>query len=204
MPRKGLDIASPREFDRVFEGCVLGKSHRLPFLKESTTTYDKCEVLVVDTTGPMTDATWLGMWYALVIVEVSCRFGVGDILPGKEQMKDSLLAMVVKLERQSGLKVRIICLDNRLEFVNSVLEEICKARKITHQTTVPYMPEHNGIAERAIAIYFDMVRCMLHSAGMALRYWGKVTGVHVRRSHPQHVRHVCAQRDGPVRGGDRL
>ena len=39
-----------------------------------------------------------------------------------------------------------------------------------------------GIAERAIAIYFEMVRCMLHTASMDLRYWGEafLYAVHIR------------------------
>ncbi len=50
------------------------------------------------------------------------------------------------------------------------------------ETTVPYTPEQNGIAERAIAVLFEMVRCMLHSAAMDLRYWGEafLYAVHIR------------------------
>ncbi|KAJ8456408.1 hypothetical protein ONZ51_g12144 [Trametes cubensis] len=136
----GLDISSPREFDRVCEGCVLGKSHRLPFPKQSKATYEKCEMLVVDVTGPMSHPTWSGMWYALVVVEVSCRFGVGDLLPNKERMGDLLMKTVAKLERQSGRKVRMIRSDNGSEFVNSLLDTFCKARGIIRQTTVPYTP----------------------------------------------------------------
>jgi hypothetical protein len=36
------------------------------------------------------------------------------------------------------------------------------------ETTVLYMPEQNGIAESAIRVRFEMVRCMLHLAGMDL------------------------------------
>ncbi len=178
----GLNITSAREFDQICEGCVLGKSHRLPFPKQSTTTYGKCELLFVDATEPMSHPTWTVMWYTLVVVEVSCQFGVGDLLPSKERMAESLINTVARLEHQSGKKVRMICSDNGSEFVNSTVEQICKAQGIIHQTTVPYTLEHNGIGERAIAIYFEMVRCMLHAAGVPLEYWGEVFmyAVHIR------------------------
>jgi len=37
---------------------------------------------------------------------------------------------------------------------------------IVHETTIPYTPEQNGIAERAIAIFFEMVWSMLYTAGI--------------------------------------
>src|ERR1700731_2867170 len=52
--------------------------------------------------------------------------------------------------------------------------------------TMPYTPKQNGIVERAIAIYFEMVHCMLHTAHMDLRYWGEAFKytVHVRNLSP--------------------
>lgn len=57
----GLTISSPNEYDHVCEGCALGKSHRLPFPKASTSQYKKMDLLVVDLTGPMSVETWSGM-----------------------------------------------------------------------------------------------------------------------------------------------
>ena len=55
-----------------------------------------------------------------------------------------------------------------------------------HETTVPYGPEQNGIAEQFIAAYFEMVRCMLHSLRMDLHYWGEafMYSVHIRNLSP--------------------
>jgi len=53
------------------------------------------------------------------------------------------------------------------------MNEFCQQNSIIHETMLPYLPQQNGIAERAIAIIFEMVRCILHSAGLSLRYWGE-------------------------------
>src|SRR3984893_7589321 len=90
------------------------------------------------------------------------------------------------LERQSGLKLKRLRTDNGTELVNDKVEDLCKRNRIIHETTVPYGPEQNGITERTIATYFKMVRCMLHSAGMDLRYWGEALmyTVHIHNLSP--------------------
>ena len=63
-----------------------------------------------------------------------------------------------------------------------MMTQFCQKNGIIHETTIPYLPEQNGIAERVIAIFFEMVRCMLWSAGVDLRYWGEafMYAVHIR------------------------
>jgi transposase InsO family protein len=81
---------------------------------------------------------------------------------------ETLKTIIVKLERQSGIKTKRICSDNGTEFVNSVIYAFCKQNGILHETTIPYTPEQNGVAKRTIKTHFEMVRCMLHSAEMDL------------------------------------
>jgi hypothetical protein len=73
-----------------------------------------------------------------------------------------------------------------MEFVNNVIHSFCWQNGIIHETTILYMPEQNGIAESAICVCFEMVRCMLHSAGMDLQYWGEafMYTVHIRNLSP--------------------
>jgi len=53
------------------------------------------------------------------------------------------------------------------------MAEFCHRNGIVYETTIPYTPEQNGIAERAIAIFFEMVWSMLYTAGISLHYWGE-------------------------------
>lgn len=146
----GLDITSPKDYDHVCKGCVLGKSHRLPFPKVSNTVHSKMELVVMDITGPMSVETWTGRAYAMVVIEASCRFGVGRLLERKEDVASTLKEIIAMLERQSGLKLKKMRSDNGTEFVNKVVESFCQRNGILHETTVPYAPEQNGIAERSI------------------------------------------------------
>ncbi|KAJ3485148.1 hypothetical protein NLI96_g5163 [Meripilus lineatus] len=140
------------------------------------------ELLVVDLTGPVNPPTWSGYEYALVVVEVSCRKSVGALLKTKDQAAGELKRIIALLERQSGHKTLKIRSDSGTEFVNKTIEEFCFRNGIAQQTTNPYTPQQNGIAERAIAVFFEMVRSMLHSAKMDLRYWGEAFtyAIHIR------------------------
>ena len=120
-----LDIMSPKDYDHVCEGCVLNKSHRLPFPKVSNTVYSKMELVVMDITGPMSVETWTGRAYAMVVIEASCRFGVGRLLK-KEEVASTLKDVVAMLERQSGLKLKRMRSDNGTEFINLVVESFCR------------------------------------------------------------------------------
>jgi len=178
----GLKNGNPKDFNHLCNGCANGKSHWLPMPGTSTSQYSKMELLVMDLTGPMSVPTWDGFLYALVVVEVSCRYVVGCLLHDKDETGPTIRNIVAMLERQSGLKARQLRSDNSTEFINTTMSQFCQRNGIIHETTVPYFPEQNGIAEHAIAVFFEMVRCMLWSAGVDLRYWGEafMYAVHIR------------------------
>ncbi|PSS05346.1 hypothetical protein PHLCEN_2v3933 [Hermanssonia centrifuga] len=116
---------------------------------------------------------WLLLRSAVGKLSENCWKAVGKLLRSKGNVAEELKVIVAMMERQSGRKVQTIRSDNGTEFVNGVVEAFCCRNGIQQQTTVPYMPEQNGIAERAIAVYFGMVRSMIHSAKMDLHYWGE-------------------------------
>jgi hypothetical protein len=150
-------ISSIQDYDHVCKGCALGKSHWLPFLKFSTTKYEKMDLIIVNLTGPMSIKTWSGMSYILVIIEVSYHFPAGCLLQMKDKAAKILKKVIVMLERQSGKCLKHIRCDNGSEFITKVIDSFCWRNGIILETTV----------------FFEMVWCMLHSAKMDLHYWGK-------------------------------
>jgi len=110
MQRKGfvngLDLTAPNDYDHVCTGYAHGKSHRKPMPGTSNTKYGKIELVVVNLTGPISVPTWDGYVYALVIVEVSCRYPIGRLLKSKEEARGAVRDVIAMLERQSGLKVK--------------------------------------------------------------------------------------------------
>jgi len=77
---KGLEIRAPKDFDQLCNTCANGKSYCSPMPETSVSKYSKMELLVMDLTGPMMVLTWDSYQYALVVIEVSCRYAVGRLL----------------------------------------------------------------------------------------------------------------------------
>ena len=166
----GLDISVPQKYDIVCEGCVLGKSHHLPFLHASQTTYKLMELLVTNLTGPISLATWSGIEYALIVIEVSCCKSVDTLLKSKNQAADELKRIMMLLKCQAGHKMQEICLDSSYKFVNKIIKAFYVHNSIAQQTTVLYTSQQNVITECAIAVYFKMVHSILYSSGRDLHY----------------------------------
>ena len=178
----GLEITASCKFNHLCSGCANGKSHCLPIPDSSMSHYSKMELLVMDLTSPMSVPTWDGYLYALVMVEVSYQYPVSRLLKKKEDTGTVVCNIIAMLEQQSGLKAHCICSDNGSEFVNSTMDQFYQCNGIIHKTTVPYFPQQNGLAEQAIAIFFEMVQCMIHIASMDLHYWDEafMYAVHIR------------------------
>jgi hypothetical protein len=164
----GLTITSPKFYDHVCEGCMLGKSYHLLFSNASHTHYEKMELVIVDLSGPMSVTTWTGKAYMFVTIEMNSQLGIGELLESKTEAAETLKTVVMRLERQSGNKLKRLRTDVGNEWLNNTVGDFCRQNGILHKTTVPYTPKQNGIVERAIVTYFEMIRCMLHSAKMDL------------------------------------
>jgi hypothetical protein len=134
----------------------------------------------------MSVATWTGKAYVFVAVEMNSRLGIGELLESKAEAAKTLKTVVMRLEQQSGKKLKWLRTNVGNEWLHKVVGDFCRQNSILHETTVPYTPEQNGIVEWAIATYFKMVRCMLHSAKMDLWYWGEafLYAIHVRNLSP--------------------
>lgn len=61
-----------------------------------------------------------------------------------------------------------------------------KAKGIHHQTTIPYTPEQNGVAERTNRTVIEKARSMLHDRGLGDEFWAEAvaTAVYLKNRSP--------------------
>ena len=90
------------------------------------------------------------------------------------------------VEKQSGKCIKILRIDDGGEFTSGELEGFCKEHGIVHEVTAPYIPQHNGIAERRNRTILNMVRSMLKKKNLPHSFWGEaaMTVVHVLNRCP--------------------
>ena len=89
-------------------------------------------------------------------------------------------------EKQTGKTVKILRSDNGGEYSSNEFQDYLKEEGIIHQTTVPYTPQQNGVAERFNRTIMEMVRTMLLASGMPKSFWGEalLAATHIRNWSP--------------------
>ena len=73
--------------------------------------------------------------------------------------------------------IQVLRTDNGGEFVNQDLKKYLQEHGISHQTTCPYSPQQNGIAELKNSHLLEVVRASLFGAHMPTSYWGEALSV---------------------------
>lgn len=96
-----------------------------------------------------------GNMFALVVVDVCTRFVFLEPLKNKEAA--TVAPVLFKLFCSVGFP-KIIQSDNGSEFVNEVIHHLVTAMNIDHRLTTPYHPRANGVAERHVKSFKDILK----------------------------------------------
>ena len=83
----------------------------------------------------------------VTFIENGIRNDYVYLLNGKDEAIDAFRQYKTKVENQLDRKIKMTKSDRGGEY-ESPFAEICLANGIIHQTTTPYTPRSNGIAER--------------------------------------------------------
>ena len=99
---------------------------------------------------------------------------------------DKYKEFVAKASNKFQRKPKILRSDNGGEYTGSKLINYLKQEGIRLQTSVPYSPSQNGVAERKNRSIVEMSKCMLPDAGIPLNYWGEAvkTSVYLQNRLP--------------------
>ena len=63
--------------------------------------------------------------------------------------------------------------DNRSEFRNTKVEELCDDKGIKHEFSSKYTPKQNGLVERKNRTLIDMARSMLSEYNISDSFWAE-------------------------------
>lgn len=68
-------------------------------------------------------------------------------------------------------KIKILRIDNGTEYESNEFQDYCREAGVKRETTSPYTPEQNGVAERKNCSIVEVVRAMLHDQGLSKFLW---------------------------------
>ena len=79
--------------------------------------------------------------------------------------------------------------DNARDFLNNELREFLESEGIKHETSCPYTPQQNGLAERKIGDIIDKSRTLLIQGNVLVNLWGfaVMTAMHLINRLPSKV-----------------
>jgi len=161
---------------KLCEGCVLAKSHRLPFPKAAENrTKDLLGRIHSDLCGPMPTPSLIGSRYILTLIDDASRFAHVYFLAHKNDTFETFCRYRALVEKQIGKQVKCLRSDGGGEYVNQEMREYLSRNGIRHETTTADTPQQNGVAERYNRTLLETVRALMLSAGIPDNLWAEIT-----------------------------
>ncbi len=121
------------------------------------------EIVHSDVCSPMKTTSLGGAKYFVTYIDDFSRKVRVYLLKSKGECLEKFKEFKALVETQSKHKIKVFRSDNGGEYVSKGFKCFFNAHGIEKQTSTPYRPQQNGMAERANRTLVEMVRIMLHA-----------------------------------------
>ncbi len=102
----------------------------------------------------------------MTLIDDYSKYTFVYLLKQKSEVQSKIKQFVALMMNQYGRKPKIIRSDRGGEYVNNGLQTFFQDEGIRFESTAPYSPQQNGVAERKNRYLMEMTRCMLLDANM--------------------------------------
>lgn len=181
---KGI-ILCGNNISETCTGCVLGKSHRAPFPKTGKTRSTKpLQLIHSDVLGPIEVKSLGDTYYFVSFIDNFSKRTTVYIISHKSKVLDWFKHFKSFAEKHTRKKLKQLHVhefhgmesvnvddhpllkylrsDNGGEYLCNNFKQLLFQHGMSHQLTVAYTAQHNGVAERMNRRLLNMVRSMLH------------------------------------------
>ena len=125
---------------------------------------DICDLKFIQTRG--------GKKYFLTLIDDCIRYCYVYLLRSKDEALEMFQHFKNEVENQLDRKIKVIRSDRGGEY-EAPFGDFCSQHGIIHQTTAPYSPQQNGVAERKNRTLKEMMNALLLSSGLPQNLWGE-------------------------------
>nr|GEU62440.1 zinc finger, CCHC-type [Tanacetum cinerariifolium] len=108
--------------------------------------------------------------YVITFIDDASRFCYVYLLHAKDEALDKFRIYKTEVDLQQNDLVITLCTDTCGEYYDPVFFQFVG---IIHETTAPYTPQENGVAERKNRALKEMVNSMLSYSGLSEGFWGE-------------------------------
>src|SRR6266508_4358749 len=185
----GLEIDQSLIPSQTCEVCIQAKHAHQPFPKEAENRSEIAgERVVSDVWGPA-KVKLIGGWsYYISFIDDAKRHSTVLFLAGKGDATGRIKGHVAKVKQKFGKAPRYMRVDNGAELVNMEVKKFAEEEGIIIETTAPYSPSQNGIAERFNRTLLELVRAMLIAKNLPAFLWDEAV------SHATYLRNRAPTR----------
>ena len=169
--------------------CAINKTHKFPFHQTSISSSHPLQIIFTDLwSSPVVLVDQYK--YYLVLVDHYSRYTWIYPLKLKSQVRDTFKLFKNLVENHFSTKIGTLYSDNGGEFI--ALRQLLAESGISHLTSPPHTPEHNGISKQKHIHIVETGLSMLTHASMPKSYWSYVfsTATYLINRMPTAVLHM--------------
>jgi len=179
----GLTIDQSSIPSKTCIACTEAKQAHQPFPKEAENRSDTPgERVMSDVWGPARVVSIGGWKYYISFTNDSIRYVLVLFLRDKGEAPQWINEHTLKIKQRFGKAPMYMRVDNGKELVNEEVKKFCAEEGITIETSAPYSPSQNGVAERFNRTLIELVRAMLIAKDLPSFLWDEAV------SHATYIR----------------
>ncbi|KAJ9680257.1 hypothetical protein PVL29_019539 [Vitis rotundifolia] len=127
-----------------------------------------------------------GKRFYITFIDDYLRYTRVYLLRNQDEAKDAFIKYKIEVENQLSKKIKRLRTDREGEYESNPFNSFCEDHGIIHETTSPYSPKSNGVAEKKNKTLKDMMNAMLVSSGAPLNLWGEaiLSACHIQNRIP--------------------
>lgn len=158
------------------DSCQLAKITRPPHpaVQFDHGTSHPLQLVVMDLAGPVTPASLGGASYFLGLMDVFTRHSWVYVIKRKSDAAAKIFEWKALVENQCKQRLLNLRSDNGGEFTSSDFKHQMAVLGVSLQTTPPYSPESNSIAERFNRTVQEKTRTIMLAAALPSFLWGEI------------------------------
>ncbi|KAL0641693.1 hypothetical protein Bca4012_102979 [Brassica carinata] len=153
------------------EACILGKHCRTVF-PTSETIYANCFDLVHSDVWTAPCMSRENQKYFVTFIDEKSKYTWITLLPSKDRVFEAFVNFQAYVTNHYNATVKVLRSDNGGEYTSHAFKNHLAKHGIVHQTSCPYTPQQNGVAERKNRHLMEVARSMMYHANVPKRFWG--------------------------------
>ncbi|WZZ64845.1 hypothetical protein YC2023_076215 [Brassica napus] len=152
------------------EACILGKHCKNVFPRTSTV-YENCfDLIHTDVwTAPIFSRD--NHKYFVTFIDEKSKYTWLTLIPSKDRVIDAFKNFQAYVTNHYHAKIKILRSDNGGEYTSYAFKSHLDHHGILHQTSCPYTPQQNGVAERKNRHLMEVARSLMFQANVPKRFW---------------------------------